>query len=126
MPFFVEIDPSVVKRNIFRFRQYIFNILLPPNFPPPPGKERSSLFKIFESGSPYNALCHLAEIGPLVLGKIFKICQFIFTISKLAPLRRSVVTPYFNIFEFPFTQEFFVLFGRNWSSGSGEEMNMKM
>ena len=98
VPFFVEIELSVVKRNIFRFRQYIFNILLPPNLPSPPGKERSSLFKIFESGSPYNALCHLAEIGPLVLGKIFKICQFIFTISKLAPLWWSCE----YIFESPF------------------------
>ena len=58
----------------------------------------------------------LVEIGPLVMEKkILKSSQFIFTASKLSPLRNRC-----GLIWIPLTQGGFVL-GWNWPSGSGEE-----
>ena len=71
---------------IFKVCQYIFAMSLLS----PLGKGRGSSFE--QTWIPITQGClvlSLIEIGPVVLKKIFKVCQCIFAISLLSPLGKG-------------------------------------
>ena len=56
MPSLVEIGPDVLEKNIFKFHQCIFAILLISCF----GKDRALLLNRLDLSSPKNALCQVS------------------------------------------------------------------
>ena len=104
MPSLVEIGLMVLEKKIFKSCQ--FNFFYFPIISPL-GMEWSFIWTDFVPFSRGYFVPSLVEIGPVVLEKIFKSCQFIFIISQLYPLLEGL-GPSFEKTWIPFTQGYFV------------------
>ena len=110
----VKIGPMGLEQKIFKFRQYIFAILLSA----PLGKGWGP------TSIPFNQWCFvpcLVEIGSVVLvKKIFKFRQYIFAISLLSPVRKAGPLVWTNLNSL-YPRMLCAKYCWNWPSGSGEE-----